>query len=193
MSHACAALHPLVLRVAEGEATPSEALRVAAHLPECTSCHILLARERRLHDLLDGIADPLLVSEEFLDEVMRSVPAEPPDSPGRRLRFRVVAGVGSVVVASALLSAAAQGGRPIPSSGSLGIPSGSLERLGDFLAELPGVVLALLVRCADGVALSLPTLPTPHLAVAIGAPIVAGLALLGSSLALLAARTIYRS
>jgi predicted anti-sigma-YlaC factor YlaD len=75
----CKDVHPGLSRVAEGEATPGEAMRTARHLSDCTACRILLARERRLARMLeDGLDDPLQVGEEFVQSVMANLPREPP-------------------------------------------------------------------------------------------------------------------
>ena len=78
----CKPVRPLLFRVQEGEATPDEAMLVARHLTDCTACRILLARERRLAELLsDDLAD-LPVGEEFVEKVMAHLPLGPP--PRRR-------------------------------------------------------------------------------------------------------------
>ncbi len=80
----CRALAPLLSRLAEGEANPDEALRVARHLSDCTACLITLARERRLAAMLeDGLEDSLQVGEDFVRAVMDNLPAKPP-KPERR-------------------------------------------------------------------------------------------------------------
>lgn len=83
--YGCAAIRPLLYRVAEGEADPDEALRTARHLGDCTACRILLARERRLAELLEGeIEDRLPVDEGFVRMVMANLPHEPPRRPPLR-------------------------------------------------------------------------------------------------------------
>ena len=75
----CVSHAPLLSRVAEGEASPEEAMRAARHLSDCTACRINLARERRLAAILeDGLEDPLPVGEDFVRAVMDNLPAEPP-------------------------------------------------------------------------------------------------------------------
>jgi len=49
----CEAIRPLLPRVADGEASPAEAMETACHLSDCTACRILLARERRLAEMLE--------------------------------------------------------------------------------------------------------------------------------------------
>src|SRR4029079_17425550 len=56
---ACSECRPLLFRVAEGEADPDEALRVARHLPTCTTCRIVLAREIRLARVLESLDDAI--------------------------------------------------------------------------------------------------------------------------------------
>ena len=78
MSH-CDAFAPLLSRVAEGEASPDEAMRTARHLSDCTACRIILARERRLAAILEnGLEDSLQVGEDFVRAVMDNLPTEPP-------------------------------------------------------------------------------------------------------------------
>ncbi len=86
----CRRMRPLIDRVSEGEATPEDALALGRHLPVCTVCRILLAKVRRLNEMVDGIGDPLDVDESFLESVMDSLPDDPPQSAGpaggRRMR-----------------------------------------------------------------------------------------------------------
>ncbi len=85
----CDALVPLLSRVAEGEASPDEAMRAAHHLSDCTACRITLARERRLAAILeDGLEDSLPVGEDFVRAVMDNLPAEPPKPERSTLRKR---------------------------------------------------------------------------------------------------------
>ena len=66
-------------------------MRCARHLPDCTACRILLAREKRLAAMLaDGLVDPLPVGDDFLQGVMNQLPREPVQPrrrPGRRLKL----------------------------------------------------------------------------------------------------------
>ena len=79
----CDGIRPLLARVADGEATPGEAMRTALHLSDCTVCRILLARERRLATMLEHeLPDPVHVGEDFVRAVMSAVPLDPP--PRRR-------------------------------------------------------------------------------------------------------------
>ena len=74
----CAGKHLLIDRVAEGEATPEEALDLGQHLPECTTCRIRLAKAHRLNEMVKGMGEPVDVDESFLQQVMDSLPAGPP-------------------------------------------------------------------------------------------------------------------
>ncbi len=83
----CQELRTILFRIAEGEGSPDEAMRCARHLPDCTACRILLARERRLAEMLeDRLTDPLSVGEEFVESVMAKLPSEPPPTPRRGQR-----------------------------------------------------------------------------------------------------------
>ncbi len=88
----CRELRTILFRIAEGEGSPDEAMRCARHLPDCTACRILLARERRLAEMLeDRLTDPLSVGEDFVESVMAKLPSEPPrpTRPGRRRAFKL--------------------------------------------------------------------------------------------------------
>lgn len=95
----CRSMSQLFGRIADGEATPQEALCAARHLSDCTSCRIILARERRLAAFLErGMSDPLQVDESFVDEIMARLPQGPPPPPKRkskrhRLRLASYAGL----------------------------------------------------------------------------------------------------
>ena len=82
----CVMVLPLLARVVECEADPEEALSVARHLPCCTACRIVLARERRLASMLSGL-DDLPIDEALIDAVMATLPAEtPPRRPRGTMR-----------------------------------------------------------------------------------------------------------
>lgn len=74
----CDQIRPLLYRIAEQEADPGEAIEVARHLPRCTACKILLARERRLALLLEREWIDLAVDETFVRTVMDTLPKSPP-------------------------------------------------------------------------------------------------------------------
>ncbi len=104
----CHELRTILFRIAEGEGSPDEAMRCARHLPDCTACRILLARERRLAEMLeDRLPDPLAVGEEFVESVMAKLPSEPPPPPrqrqsGRRARRRSIKLAGFAAILGAL-------------------------------------------------------------------------------------------
>ena len=79
----CDRVRPLLFRFHEGDATPQEAILVARHLPDCTGCRILLARENRLAEILAEQMDDLPVGEDFVQSVMATLPNE---SPARRIK-----------------------------------------------------------------------------------------------------------
>ena len=105
----CPEFRSLLFRVAEGEVDPEGALRVARHLPTCTTCRIVLAREFRLARVLVSLDDSIPVEETFLDEVMRSLPEEPPGTraPSRPLARRglKLAGLVGVLILGAAAAA----------------------------------------------------------------------------------------
>jgi anti-sigma factor RsiW len=82
----CETIRPLLSRHAEGELAPDEAIEVARHVPDCTACRILLARERRLAEMLATDLEDLPVGEDFVVAVMETLPKGPPPSRRRRRR-----------------------------------------------------------------------------------------------------------
>jgi len=81
----CERIRPLISRRSEGELTPDQAMEVALHVPLCTGCRILEARERRLAELLSTDLEDLPVGEDFVSNVMATLPIGPPP---RQLRRR---------------------------------------------------------------------------------------------------------
>jgi anti-sigma factor RsiW len=92
----CECLRSILTKVAEGEASPEETLGFARHIPDCTSCRILFARERHLARMLDGLDDLIPVEEAFLEGVMRSLPSTPPPRVSKRNGLKL-AGIGAVM------------------------------------------------------------------------------------------------
>lgn len=89
MDRTCRRLRPLLFQTVEGEASPDDALVVGRHVHDCTVCRIVLARSRRLAEMVDSMGDPIDVDESFLDRLMDTLPErplvpEPPRSAGRR-------------------------------------------------------------------------------------------------------------
>jgi anti-sigma factor RsiW len=108
---ACRRARPFIVPSVEGELAPKAALRLARHVEACTACRILLARERRLAQVLDGLDDVVPVDASFFDAVMASLPDRPQPSgttPSRRERLRRglrLAGLSAAVVAGGGLAA----------------------------------------------------------------------------------------
>lgn len=107
----CRRLRPLLFRFVDADLRPDEALRLARHLDLCTACRILVARERRLAEALDGLEDALDVDASFFESVMASLPARParaaaPDRAAARWRRGLkLAGVASMTAVGAGLAA----------------------------------------------------------------------------------------
>ena len=108
---ACGRARPLIVRSVEGELAPQAALKLARHVEACTACRILLARERRLAQILDGLDDVVPVDASFFDAVMASLPDRPQPAenvPTRQERLRRglrLAGLAAAVVAGGGLAA----------------------------------------------------------------------------------------
>jgi hypothetical protein len=102
----CEKIRPLLPHYAEGELSPDEAMRLARHLADCTACKIILARERRLAEMLERDMEDLPVGDEFLDAVMATLPKDPPPG-GRRPRRRglKLAAIGGFFGSGAMLAA----------------------------------------------------------------------------------------
>ncbi len=150
----CERFRPLLSRSADGEADPAEALGLARHLAACTACKILLARERRLHEALDGLGDPVAVDDEFSRLVMAALPAGPPPEarrPRRRgLRLAGLLGLLALGAASAArLLAFPSAAEPLRLASRLDIEGGS--RLLEGLGQLAGAAAAVLTRIAVGI------------------------------------------
>lgn len=109
---------------AEGETGPADALMIARHLPSCTACRILLARECRLAEFLERDLPDLPVGEDFVEAVMSRLPDEPPrPTPGRKRRGLKLAGLAVLGLAPALVLSRAGGtAMGLPPLPSLPIP-----------------------------------------------------------------------
>ena len=73
----CRRVQPWIVRSVDGDLHPDEALGLAKHVATCTACRIVLARESRLAEILDGADDGLSVDENFFGAVMASLPDRP--------------------------------------------------------------------------------------------------------------------
>lgn len=113
----CRSIEPILAGYADGEATPDDALRVARHLPDCTACRIRLARERRLAEWLEQDLVDLPVSEDFVDAVMRRLPAEPPARRRRRLELATLGGLALACVGAALAGLGGDVAAPVAAGG----------------------------------------------------------------------------
>lgn len=175
---ACLRLRPALLRVADGEAEPAEALRVARHVASCTACRIVAHRERRLRSAFEVLEDAP-ADRDFLDRVMEALPSTPPPPPigveARRLawlrRRNRVLGIGLLVTAGGAAAAQAAGAFG-PASGQ-GLPH--LAQLAEGGSALGALVTALLMTAGS---LAPGALEAPH----VGLPaIVAGAATLATA------------
>jgi anti-sigma factor RsiW len=107
----CRRIGPLLVRSVDADLGPEEALRLARHLDRCTACRILLARERRLAEALDGLEDALDVDPSFFEAVMASLPDRParaasPDRASTRFRRGLkLAGMASITALGAGVAA----------------------------------------------------------------------------------------
>jgi hypothetical protein len=138
----CEPIRPLLYRIAEGEASPEEAIEVARHIPACTACRILLAREQRLAQLLECDLADLNVDEAFVESVMSTLPDSPRPRKSRR-------GLKLAGLFGALVSSAALGGRglfapPVPELQVPVMDGGLLERTaGDIAGLLRALLLSM--------------------------------------------------
>jgi hypothetical protein len=191
----CDRVRRSLYRFAEGEAAPGESLLVARHLPDCTACRILLARESRLQAMLDDLTDPVALDEGFLTDVMSAIAARPaPERRPRRLGLAIKLAIVLAVVAlsGAILSGFAPG---FGSSGTASlVPSlepDSADGPYGWSGDLARLLLVMLDRM---VAVAPPPLPLEWPAMgALGAllpGLVLGLA--GAGLLALAARSLVR-
>jgi anti-sigma factor RsiW len=96
----CDHIAPLLARVADGDAAPSESARVAGHLETCSCCGILLARERRLSEAIETMRD-VEVGTDFCDSVMHLLPARFHKRKRDRRGLRLASIVGLFALATA--------------------------------------------------------------------------------------------
>jgi anti-sigma factor RsiW len=114
----CRRVQSWIVRSVDGDLRPDEALGLAKHLATCTACRIVLARESRLAEILDGADDGLSVDENFFGAVMASLPDRPVRSTvelARKTRWRRglrLASWASVGALGAGLAARARGSQP---------------------------------------------------------------------------------
>ncbi len=149
----CEHFRPLLSRYAEGEANPGEALGIARHLAGCTACKIVLARELRLHEVLEGLDDPFSVDDEFSRVVMAALPAGPPPAAERKRRRGLrLAGLATLVslgaAAAFRLVAFPSPSEPLRLASRLDLEGGS--HLLEGLGQLAGGAAAVLSRVAVG-------------------------------------------
>lgn len=186
----CEHVRPSLFRVAEGEAAPAESLRVARHVPDCTACRILLAREQRLHEMLEDMEDPVDLDERFLDDVMSAISRGPVPKRRRRhwpvaVKLAILAGI--VLVGSAIVSRVAPN---FVSSWTASVPSIEPDTPDGAYGSAAGLARLLLVML-DRMAVAPPTLSLGWPAVALGSvlPAVALTLALAAFLAFAAARS----
>ena len=124
----CRRIRSTLHRAVEGETSPVESLRLAQHVPRCTSCRILMARERRLKEMLDRIEDSLEVDGAFAQRVMNALPEGRPALRPAHSKRRGLA-IAGLVGAGAL--GAAIGSR-LAGTGSADGPLPGLPRMMEF-------------------------------------------------------------
>jgi len=192
----CEPVKPLLYRVAECDASPEEAMRVARHLPDCTACRILLARERRLAAMLEQDLQDLPADEEFVRSVMETLPADPPRPRARqRSRRGLKLALLAVLLYGGLL-ALSQGGLGVgrgaaaPSLPSLDPPSA--QGAGEGLLQVVYLAATALRTAATQLPLSLPAAGGALHALLLLGLLSGALLLAGSTLLAFAARSLTR-
>jgi len=192
----CEEVRAQIYRFAEGEAAPAETLAIARHLPDCTACKILLARERRLAQFLEHELQDLPVGEEFVQGVMAQLPEEPPAPPRKRKRWSglKLAGLAGLIFAPGLLAAPRLDLAAIDRLSPL-IPKLNLESIEATLGGILGLV-RLVLLAASSIGIQIPRLLqwTPGSLSWFGlvAIAVAGLAASGTVAAIVASSVIRR-
>ena len=144
LMNSCRRIRPLIGSLAEGELAPAEAIRVARHLPDCTVCRIVAAREQRLARMLEEDLDDLPVGEDFVRTVMATLPDGPPPDADLAARRRTarrglkLAGLIGLLAASGLQlwqQVAVQGFVARPA-----LPTPSLDQSETILQAIAGLV-----------------------------------------------------
>jgi hypothetical protein len=141
----CEQIRPLIFPYLEREAEPAEAIEVANHLSDCTACKILLARKRRLGQMLEeGLDDRIPVGEDFIQSVMANLPDGPP--PGgpqkpkrKRRRFDLAVLFGVAVAIAHALAGGLSDGR-IPGSASWHLPAVAMPSADVTMPGIEGVL-----------------------------------------------------
>ncbi len=140
MMASCRAIRPVLRRAVEGETTPGESLSIASHLGKCTGCRIVFAREQRLARLLDGLEDPLLVDDGFVQGVMSAIPDSPPAADRRRgLKLAGIFGLlalGAGALEAATMSTGGGGFRSLLGFSYEGVES-VLQMIGGIVRAIP--------------------------------------------------------
>jgi len=190
VSGSCAKHRPLLGRWVEGETSPSEALQLARHLPDCTACRIIVAREVRLARILDGLGDSIAVGEGFSRTVMRLLPQGPPPASRRARASLKLAGLGGALVLAGMgawrLATCLLSGQAAPLCPRLELAH--VEHLLATLGGVAGVVWALLDWVGPSAFLDVPVLRVDS-RIALASLLPAAIVLLtGSTLAVVVAR-----
>jgi len=156
----CSAIRRLLQRLTEAEVSPADTLHLARHIPSCTACRIVVAREKRLAKMLESIEDPLPVDADFARRVMDALPAEAPATSAVRARRRglAIAGLGALAVlgSGALLRLA---GSTSAGGTLLGLPRLTFEGFespDDVLGGIVRFVVFVLARAGSGLEAALP-------------------------------------
>jgi predicted anti-sigma-YlaC factor YlaD len=182
----CERVRPVLYRVAEGEANPGETLRVARHLPDCTACRILLAREVRLAEMLEQLDDPLRPEERFVEDVMTAIANDP--APPRRVPRAVKLGGLSVLLLAAGAVASRFAPVVLPWGGSSVLPGLGSDGPDGKLDAAAGVARLLLVALDRMLTAAPPALAdlhlTHHMALSTAAPAATLVLVLAGAIAL---------
>lgn len=89
MSGSCGAIRGMLARYVDRECDPRTSYEIARHLPECTACRIVLARERRLREALDVLPVDAAEDARIVDRVMDALgDSAPPRSQVVERRIR---------------------------------------------------------------------------------------------------------